>query len=347
MVIKEFIKALKDSHLMFHTISETSLAESLQVYRAFEMREGESVNIGGYAGDLLFVVYGMLEVTDISGGKKELISDDASNKPLVFPQYPQQLAIRAIEDSCICHLDVDAFSYLLGIEETVSEIKAGGRYDSNLLKLMTSSTAFKQLPIEYIEDAINSITEVAVKKGDEIITDGGDIKAFYVISCGRAEVLRLNPESGEMERTEELGAGDEIGEEGIIMAAKSPCTVRMLEDGTLYALDVERFMEMLKKPLLAEVPHEVARAMYSSGYKFVDVRFVEEYEESHILGSVNLPLFDLMNRKSEFEEGKEYVVYCRSGRRSAVAAFKLKQIKIKAVSLKGGIKDWPYSDLLE
>ncbi|MBF0568663.1 cyclic nucleotide-binding domain-containing protein [Candidatus Magnetominusculus dajiuhuensis] len=347
MVIKEFIKELKQSHPMFQSISERALMESLQVFRTFELREGESASIGGFSGDLLFVVIGKVEVTGVNGDKKELDPGDTSSKPMLFPEHPQLLTITAIEDSWLCHLDVDAFSYLSGLEETLDDIKAGGRYDAALLDKMRASTAFRRLPIEYIEDAVKGISEVAVRAGDEVISDGKEIKAFYVIAAGRAEVLRLNPESGDIEKTEELGPGDEIGEEAIIMAAKSPCTVRMLEDGVLFAMDVAKFREILQKPLLAEVVPEVARAMYSGGHMFVDVRFVEEYEESHIVGCVNVPLFDLMKRRAEFDDSKQYVVYCRSGRRSAVAAFKLKQLNIDAVSLKGGIKAWTYNDLLE
>jgi rhodanese-related sulfurtransferase len=348
MIIKEFIKVLKQGHSMFDSISETSLAESLQVFRAFELREGESVRIGGFAGDLLLVVMGRVEAAGTSGEKIRVMApEDTSDKPLLLPEYPQLIAITAIEDSYICHLDIDAYSYLLAFEDAVNDIKAGGRYDFDLLKAMSASTAFRRLPIEYIEVAIKSIKETVVTAGEEIISDGKDIKAFYVIASGKAEVLRLNPESGETEKTEELGPGDEIGEEAIIMAAKSPCTVRMIEDGTVFAMDVEKFREILQKPLLEEVAPEVARAMYNNGYQFVDVRFVEEHEESHIKASVNVPLFDIMKRRAEFDVGKEYVVYCRSGRRSAVAAFKLRQLNIKAVSLRGGIKAWTYSDLLE
>ncbi|MBF0516606.1 MAG: cyclic nucleotide-binding domain-containing protein [Nitrospirae bacterium] len=347
MVIKEFIRELKCCHSMFHTVSERALMESLQVFRTIELREGESASIGGIGGDLLFVVMGKIDVTGIASDKKELTNCDTSGKPLIFPEFPQLITITAIEDSLLCHLDVDAFSYLSGLEEAFDDIEAGGRCAAGLLDKMRTSTAFRRLPIEYIEEAVKGISEVAVKSGDEIISDGKQIRAFYVIAEGRAEVLRLNPETGDIEKTEELGPGDEIGEEAIIMSAKSPCTVRMLEDGTVYAMDVEKFREILQKPLLAEVAPEVARAMYNGGHAFVDVRFVEEYEESHIVGCVNVPLFDLMKRKNEFEPNKEYVVYCRSGRRSAVAAFKLKQLNINAVSLKGGLKDWPYSDLLE
>ncbi|KWT86799.1 cyclic nucleotide-binding domain-containing protein [Candidatus Magnetominusculus xianensis] len=344
MVIKEFIKELKQCHSMFHAISERALMESLQVFRTFELREGESASIGGFHGDLLFVVIGRVGV---DGGKKELTPGDTLNKPLLLPELPKLLTITAIEDSWLCHLDVDTFSYLSGLEETFDDIRRGAKYDAALLDKMRLSTAFRRLPIEYIEDAVKSITEVDVKAGEEIISDGKDIKAFYVLAEGRAEVLRLNPESGEIEKTEELGPGDEIGEEAIIMAAKSPCTVKMLEDGCVYAMDVQMFREILQKPLLAEVAHEVAVAMYKSGIAFIDVRFVEEYDEAHIVGCVNIPLFDLMKRRAEFDTGKQYVVYCRSGRRSAVAAFKLKQLNINAVSLKGGIKAWPYNDLLE
>ncbi|MBF0459398.1 MAG: cyclic nucleotide-binding domain-containing protein [Nitrospirae bacterium] len=347
MIIREFIRELKQCHPMFHSTSERALMESLQVFRTFELREGEQASIGGFSGDMLFVVIGKVEVTCTSGDKKVLTPEDTSNKPLLFPELPQLLTITAVEDTCLCHLDVDSFSYLSGLEETFDDIRRGARYDEALLDKMRTSTAFRRLPIEYIEDAVKSIKEIAVRAGDEIISDGKEIKAFYVIAAGRAEVLRLSPESGDIEKTEELGPGDEIGEEAIIMAAKSPCTVRMLEDGAVYAMDVAKFREILQKPLLTEVAPEVARAMYNNRGGFVDVRFVEEYEESHIVGCVNVPLFDLMKRRAEFDADRQYVVYCRSGRRSAVAAFKLKQLNINAVSLKGGLKGWPYGDLLE
>ena len=44
----------------------------------------------------------------------------------------------------------------------------------------------------------------------------------------------------------------------------------------------------------------------------------------------------------ELNPEKNYVVYCRSGKRSAVAALLLKQYRLNAVSLKGGINAWPY-----
>ncbi|MBF0320294.1 MAG: cyclic nucleotide-binding domain-containing protein [Nitrospirae bacterium] len=348
MIIKEFIKVLKQGHSMFHSISEIALTESLQIFRAFELREGESVRIGGFAGDLLLVVMGRVEAASIRGEKiRVLAPEDTSDKPLLLPEYPQLIAITALEDSYICHLDIDAYSYLLAFEDAVKDVKTSGRYDFDLVKAMSASTAFRRLPIEYIEDAIKSIKEEEVKAGEEIISDGKDIKAFYMIASGKAEVLRLNPESGELEKTDELISGDEIGEEAIIMAAKSPCTVRMVEDGTVFAMDVAKFREILQKPLLEEIVPEVARAMYNNGYQFVDVRFVEEHEESHIKGSINVPLFDIMKRTVEFDKDKEYVVYCRSGRRSAVAAFKLRQLNIHAVSLRGGIKAWTDNDLLE
>ena len=74
----------------------------------------------------------------------------------------------------------------------------------------------------------------------------------------------------------------------------------------------------------------------------MDVRYEEEHEDEHIPGCKLIPLPDLRSRQHELDADKDYVVYCRSGKRSAVAALLLKQYRLNAVSLKGGINAWPY-----
>ena len=39
---------------------------------------------------------------------------------------------------------------------------------------------------------------------------------------------------------------------------------------------------------------------------------------------------------------ENYIVYCRSGRRSKAGTCLLRERNIKAVSMMGGIKEWPY-----
>jgi rhodanese-related sulfurtransferase len=53
----------------------------------------------------------------------------------------------------------------------------------------------------------------------------------------------------------------------------------------------------------------------------LDVRTPEEFAAGHVLGAVNIPHDQLPNRIAEItgSKDKEVVVYCRSGKRAAVA----------------------------
>lgn len=76
----------------------------------------------------------------------------------------------------------------------------------------------------------------------------------------------------------------------------------------------------------------------------VDVRTEEEYKEEHIPGALLLPVDELENLAPEMIPDKEavYIVYCRSGNRSATAAKKLIDMGYQKVYDMGGIIDWPY-----
>ncbi|MDR2227984.1 MAG: rhodanese-like domain-containing protein [Flavobacteriaceae bacterium] len=51
----------------------------------------------------------------------------------------------------------------------------------------------------------------------------------------------------------------------------------------------------------------------------VDVRTPEEYNAERIEGAVNIPLDQIENRLSEFQDKKNIVVYCRTGIRAGKA----------------------------
>lgn len=51
----------------------------------------------------------------------------------------------------------------------------------------------------------------------------------------------------------------------------------------------------------------------------LDVRAPEEYAAGHVPGAVNIPLDQVADRLAEVPKDKDVVLYCRSGRRSALA----------------------------
>lgn len=79
-------------------------------------------------------------------------------------------------------------------------------------------------------------------------------------------------------------------------------------------------------------------------YVLVDVREMEEYAEGHIEGAILIPYGEIEKRAEEELTNKEQMilVYCRSGRRSAIAAQALVDMGYTNVRDFGGIIDWPY-----
>jgi rhodanese-related sulfurtransferase len=89
--------------------------------------------------------------------------------------------------------------------------------------------------------------------------------------------------------------------------------------------------------------HRFERLMNKSNTVVLDVRTPAEYKEGHLPNAVLLDfnggVFD-----AEFEKldrSKNYLVYCKSGRRSDKAAGKMKAAGFeKVIQLKGGIQAW-------
>lgn len=75
----------------------------------------------------------------------------------------------------------------------------------------------------------------------------------------------------------------------------------------------------------------------------LDVRTPQEYQEGHIPGAVNINIQDpdFMDELDELAPDKTYLVYCRSGVRSAKACQMMgSQGFEKLYNLDGGILEW-------
>ena len=80
------------------------------------------------------------------------------------------------------------------------------------------------------------------------------------------------------------------------------------------------------------------------GYIILDVRTQEEYDEGHIPGAILIPNTQIEARAEEVLTNKDQLilVYCRSGRRSKLAAGILVELGYTNIKEFGGIIDWPY-----
>ena len=80
------------------------------------------------------------------------------------------------------------------------------------------------------------------------------------------------------------------------------------------------------------------------GYVILDVREQDEYDAGHIPGAILIPYTQIEEKAEEMLTDKDQLilVYCRSGRRSKIAAEELVKLGYTNIREFGGIIDWPY-----
>ena len=88
------------------------------------------------------------------------------------------------------------------------------------------------------------------------------------------------------------------------------------------------------------VSPDAAKALIAAGdVTVIDVRTPEEFAAGHVAGATNINVesADFGDRIEALDASDAYVVYCRSGRRSAFAADLMKQARFTDVADAGGL----------
>ena len=119
---------------------------------------------------------------------------------------------------------------------------------------------------------------------------------------------------------------------GIIGGADGPTSILVTEKG--------------EKAMYEQITAVDAKKIMDSGAEYIilDTREQDEFEEGHIPRAILIPYTEIENKAEEMlpDKDKLILVYCRSGRRSKIAAESLSQLGYTNVKEFGGIIDWPY-----
>ena len=101
-----------------------------------------------------------------------------------------------------------------------------------------------------------------------------------------------------------------------------------------------------KGAVYVNITAEEAKQIMDSedGYIILDTRTREEYDEGHIPGAIVISHEEITEKAEEVLTDKDQLilVYCRSGRRSKIAAEALVELGYTNIKEFGGIIDWPY-----
>ena len=119
---------------------------------------------------------------------------------------------------------------------------------------------------------------------------------------------------------------------GIIGGADGPTSIIVAEKG--------------EKAMYEQITAEEAKKIMDSGEEHIvlDTREQDEFDEGHIPGAILIPYTEIENKAIELlpDKDKLILVYCRSGRRSKIAAESLSKLGYTNVKEFGGIIDWTY-----
>jgi MFS superfamily sulfate permease-like transporter/rhodanese-related sulfurtransferase len=247
--------------------------------------------------------------------------------------FGRNIRVRALTHTRYIRISGEAVDDLLGWSQL-----------SDRMLLAKHLKVFHKVPLEHVKMAFERMVELDVEAGQSIVTQGELGDRYYIILSGEAEVWQVDPFTDETSLIRVLGEGDAFGEESLLQNAYRTATVKMSTPGRLLALAKADFDELLKPVMSEEVSAEEAKTMLDEGAaKLLDCRYDMEFEDSRIPGAKLVPLDKLRQGVSTIDPDPTYIVYCRSGRRSRAAAFLLNERGIKAYSLVGGIKEWPFS----
>jgi len=119
---------------------------------------------------------------------------------------------------------------------------------------------------------------------------------------------------------------------GIIGGADGPTAILVSEKG--------------EKAMYEQITPEDAKKIMDSGAEHIilDTREQDEFDEGHIPGAILIPYTEIENKAEEMlpDKDAQILVYCRSGRRSKIAAETLAKLGYTNIKEFGGIIDWPY-----
>jgi rhodanese-related sulfurtransferase len=305
---------------------------------------GTGESVAARQGDLVVLLEGGLEMGDGGGGRHLAafrVDEDAPD-PAILYTIPANARLRLTRPSVYLVIEGDRLdSVLSGRQEARSLATLEDQVRERVAALITAEP-FKPLSLETLCRCAEAMQPQDVAPGEAVVTQGEIGDFFYVIESGRAEVWRS--EAGKaFVKLAMLGPGASFGEEALLKGEPRNATVRMLEGGRVLKLGKVDFDRLLKAELLQEIaPADALRRLEQNDAALIDCRFEEEWELWRLKNARLIPMEEIRERARGLDKGREYIVYCRSGRRSRAAAFLMRQAGLNALSLQGGIAAWPY-----
>lgn len=331
------LDGLKPENL--HSLARKTVLRELSIGRTL-FKEGEADKRTYY------LISGVVELTHDSKVVMTIRGGSPEARNPIAPSMPRRCGARVASERIeYLSIDSDMLDVMLTWDQTgsyeVNELNAAHEdlpASDDWMTTLLQTKALHRIPPANIQAIFMRMQRVDYKAGDTVIKQGDEGDYFYVIVKGKCVVTRETPLNKDGIRLAELGMADTFGEEALISDAKRNANVSMLTDGTLMRLGKEDFRTLLNEPMLQWVTMDEARVMAGNGARWLDVRLPSEFENFHVEGAINLPLYFIRLKLKSLDRDAHYIVCCDTGRRSSAGAYILSERGFHASVLKGGLR---------
>ncbi|MDX2159167.1 MAG: cyclic nucleotide-binding domain-containing protein [Hyphomicrobiaceae bacterium] len=324
---------------LFANLPEDGLAELISEPG---VRRGDLAEIvEAHPGDLVVLLEGGLHMTAKDGAGEHLAIlsvNETAPEPAILYTIPAGAELRLTRFSTYLVIDGARLdSVIASAQEARSLAGLDDRVRERVAALIRSGP-FKQLTFEQVVRCAETMQSWTVSAGEDVIVEGQAGDFFYVLESGQAEVVRRGIPVAR------LATGASFGEEALLQEVSRNATVRMVTDGRLLRLGKTDFDLLLKPELVNEVsPDQTLRLIERGATEIIDCRTEVEWELWRLPRARLMPLDQLRERARGLDKARDYIVYCRTGRRAIAGAFLMRQLGLKARVLEGGIAGWPYA----
>jgi len=334
-----------------NSLNPENIKEIATKLGVIEIARGGSVFLKGDSNDdHIFLFEGEVELREGSRPIKTIRAGTEESRRALAHIIPRDFSAVAKTDVTVISVNSDLLDLMLTWDQTGSfqvEDLDMQTNDDDWMSRILQTEAFHRIPPTNIQAIFTTLEDVSYKPGDIVIKQDDPGDYFYIIKSGRCMVTRKMPGQPKEIKLAELRAGDSFGEEALISDATRNATIVMLTSGTLSRLSKKQFLELLNEPMLEKVDYSTARAKVDSGdADWLDVRLPAEHASAHIRDDLNIPLIFLRMKAATLNQGKHYVVYCDTERRSSSASYLLNQRGFNTSVLINGVKDIPKEDMV-
>lgn len=302
----------------------------------------------GVEGQSVYLLCGELKISHNNGSSSVVVGgSEAASQPL--GKRPAGLRDgKAITEVTLIRIDDEVLDIMMTWDQlSAATALPGQAQEETDWRLMSGAFslesltdgALSQLPPASIDALFRRFERVRVESNEIVVREGDEGDYYYLIESGYCAVTR---KIGGVEMPlADLKPGDAFGEEALLAEGTRNATVRMKRTGVLLRLGKKDFVELLREPLLKRLSWPDARRQNAAGAVWLDVRYPSEYQHDRLPGAQNVPLGEIRNAIDVLDRGRDYLVYCQSGRRSSAAAFLLSQHGYHASCLDGGLRAIP------